>query len=259
MSKILISMKNAIESDKVIFDKYHETHYKELHEWRDYELTSKGFEEWYYNCLPKEKTARILDIGCGDGKFLFYLTKKGYRNIEGLELSAQQANEARKNVNCPIHAVDDTQNFLFKKSNTYQLVTLNDVLEHIPKRKVVKFLQAVHDALKPGGNVIVNVPQASGFTGLFCRYNDFTHETLFTELSLRQVLCSARLSNVKFIQQKLPVKFTFRHLSYRVARQLWFLVLKLIYTIELPGEKHPSSFQGRLVASANRSLQIKNE
>jgi hypothetical protein len=27
-----------------IFEKYHETFYNELHGWRDYELTSKGYE-----------------------------------------------------------------------------------------------------------------------------------------------------------------------------------------------------------------------
>ena len=60
---------------KEIFEKYYETHYKNLHEWRDYELTSKGFGEWYYDCLSTDKKVRILDIGCGDGKFLFFLQK----------------------------------------------------------------------------------------------------------------------------------------------------------------------------------------
>ena len=36
------------------------------------------------------------------------------------------------------------------------------------------------------------------------------------------------------------------------------LALKLIYIIELPAERHPGSFQGRLVASAMRP-QIEND
>ena len=239
---------------KEIFEKYHETFYKDMHGWRDYELTSKGYGEWYYACLPRDKTARILDIGCGDGKFLFFLQQKGYDEIEGLELSAQQANEARKRVKCPIHAVDDTISFLQKAFNTYHMITMNDVLEHVPKEETVKFLKAVYDAIRPGGLAVINVPQVSGFASLFCRYNDFTHQTLFTEMSLKQVLFSAGFSNVKFIPQKWPLKWTPRHLAYRFARLLWYRILKLIYTIESPGEKHPSSFQVRLVASASRPV-----
>jgi len=239
--------------NKEIFEKYNETFYKDLHGWRDYELTSQGYSEWYYGCLPADKNARILDIGCGDGKFLFFLNNKGYYNIEGMELSTQQAEEARKHVKFPIHEVGDTKSFLKKSVNTYQMITMNDVLEHVPKQETISFLKTVHDAIKPGGNVVVNVPQVSGFTSLFCRYNDFTHQTLFTEMSLRQVLFSSGFSKVIFIPQKWPLKWTPRHLTYRFARLLWYSILKLIYTIESPGEKHPSSFQVRLVASASRS------
>ncbi|MGD8762771.1 MAG: class I SAM-dependent methyltransferase [Desulfobacteraceae bacterium] len=237
-----------------ILENYYETHYKNLHGWRDYELTSKGFGQWYYDCLSTDKEIRILDLGCGDGKFLFFLQKNGYANIEGLELSSQQAEEARKHVKCPIHVVEDTSAFLQKHPGAYQIITVNDVLEHIPKQETVSFLQSAFEALEPGGNIVINVPQVSGFASLFCRYIDFTHETLFTEISLKQVLFSAGFSNIRFIPQKLPLKWTPRHLAYRLARRLWYCILKLIYTIELPAEKHPSTFQIRLVASARRPL-----
>ncbi len=245
--------KDDIDS-KEIFEKYHETFYKDMHGWRDYELTSKGYGEWYYDCLPTDKTAKIIDIGCGDGKFLFFLEQKRYQKIEGLELSIQQAEEARKNVKCPIHAVNDTISFLQKTSNTYHMITMNDVLEHIPKKETVRFLKAVLNAIRPGGLVVINVPQVSGFTSLHSRFIDFTHETIFTEMSLKQVLFSAGFSDIKFIPQKWPLKWTPRHLTYRFARLLWYGILKLIYTIESPGEKHPSSFQVRLVASASRPV-----
>jgi 2-polyprenyl-3-methyl-5-hydroxy-6-metoxy-1,4-benzoquinol methylase len=239
-------------NDKEIFEKYHDTIYEEKHEWRDYELTSAGFGEWYYNCLPTDKRARILDIGCGDGKFLFFLQRKGYTRIEGLELSSRQAEEARKHVECPIHVVDDTLAFLRKHSSIYQTITMNDVLEHVPKNETVSLLRGILMALQPNGCVVVNVPQVSGFTSVFCRYNDFTHETLFTEMSLKQVLLLAGFSDIRFISQKWPLKWTPRHLAFRLVRLLWYGILKLIYTIESPGEKHPRSFQVRLVASANR-------
>ena len=250
--------KRVNRNSKEIFQKYHETFYEDLHGWRDYELTSAGFGEWYYDCLPADKKARILDIGCGDGKFLFFLQQIGYTDIEGLELSSQQGEEARRNVKCPVHVVDNTSTFLQEHPSTYQMIAMNDILEHVPKYETVNFLRAVLGALRPGGNAVINVPQVSGFTSLFCRYNDFSHETLFTEMSLKQVLSLAGLSDIRFIRQKWPLKWTPRHLAYRLARLLWYAILKLIYTIESPGEKHPGSFQVRLVASANRSMYNAN-
>jgi SAM-dependent methyltransferase len=239
---------------KEMFDNYNETYYRDLHEWRRYELTSKGFGQWYYDCLPTDKRSKILDIGCGDGKFLFFLQNTGYQQLEGLELSAQQAKEAKKHVKCHIHVVDETSAFLEKNMTSYDVITMNDVLEHVSKQETLHFLKAVFKAIKPGRNVVINVPQVSGFTSLYCRYNDFTHETLFTELSLKQLLSSAGFSNIRFIPQKWPLKWTFRHIGYRFARFLWHSILKLIYTIESPGEKHPSSFQIRMVASAIRPV-----
>jgi predicted TPR repeat methyltransferase len=240
------------ETGTPCFQGYYESFYKGLHEWRDYEKVSMGHAEWYYDCLPSNREAKILDIGCGDGKFLFFLRQRGYANIEGLELSARLADLTTKRVNCPVHLVTDTLEFLCCNQNRYDTICMNDVLEHIPKSDTISFLAAVRASLVPGGNMVVNVPQVSGFTSLYCRYNDFTHETIFTEMSLRQVLLLAGFSDIRFIKEKWPLKLTPRHLAYRFARAVWFLLLKLIYFIEQPGEMHPRSYQVRTVASAIR-------
>ncbi len=232
------------------FQRYYETFYKDLHEWRDYEKVSKGFAEWYHDCLPSNREAKILDIGCGDGKFLFFLRKNGYTHIEGLEMSTHLADFTAKQVGCPVHVVSDTIEFLGCHPGRYDTICMNDVLEHIPKPAMISFLSAIGESLKPGGNLVVNVPQASGFTSLYCRYNDFTHETLFTEMSLRQVLRLAGFGDIRFVKENWPLKLTPRHLAYRFARAVWFLLLKLIYFIEQPGEIHPRNFQIRIVASA---------
>ena len=107
-----------------IFEKYHETFYDELQGWRNYEVTSKGYGEWYYDCLPDDKNSMILDIGCGDGKFIFFLEQKGYTRIEGLELSFQQAEAARKNVKSPIHDVNDTISFLHDPNKYVPMISV---------------------------------------------------------------------------------------------------------------------------------------
>lgn len=246
-------MNKTVDDKNLSITNYYESFYKGLHEWRDYENVSRGYGEWYYDCLPSDKTAGILDIGCGDGKFLFYLRQRGFTGAEGLELSPQMAAEAAKHVDCHIHLVDNTIDFLNEKPAGFQTITMNDVLEHIPKSETINFLSAVKVALAPGGNVVVNVPRVAGFTSLYCRYNDFTHQTIFTEMSLKQVLLLAGYDHVRFVKEKWPLKLTPRHLTYRLARWVWHIFLRGIYFIEQPGEIHPPNFQVRLVASANRS------
>ena len=195
---------------------------------------------------------RILDIGCGTGIIL--KLSKYFGVAYGMELSSEAIRFLRQR-DLNLIAQADANKCLPFKNNAFALITCLDVLEHVPKKEVVSFLRAVIEALQPGGNAVINVPQVSGFTSLFCRYNDFTHETLFTEMSLRQVLSLAGFSDMRFIREKWPLKYTPRHLAYRLVRLLWYIILKLIYTIESPGERHPGSFQSRLVASASRPLQ----
>jgi predicted TPR repeat methyltransferase len=238
------------EQGNPFFQNYYDSFYKGLHEWRDYEKVSMGFAQWYHDCLPSDRQSRILDIGCGDGKFLFFLKQNGYNHLEGIELSAELAEMAGKRLGCPVHAVRDSLEFLKRHRGCYHTITMNDVLEHVPKEEIIHFLSAVREALVAGGNLVVNVPQVSGFTSLYCRYTDFTHQIIFTELSLRQVLWLSGFRHVRFIREEWPFKLSPRHLSYRLLRWAWFCLLKLIYFIEQPYEISPRSFQSRIVVSA---------
>lgn len=40
----------------------------------------------YSNILPNDNQAKILDIGFGYGSFIYYLQRKKYENISGIEI-----------------------------------------------------------------------------------------------------------------------------------------------------------------------------
>ena len=40
--------------------------------------------------LPQDRNTRILDLGCGYGALLYWLQQAGYRNLEGIDRSAEQ-------------------------------------------------------------------------------------------------------------------------------------------------------------------------
>lgn len=47
------------------------------------------------NEINSDKTLKILDVGCGTGRHLIEMTKRGY-NVSGIDLSASQLARARE-------------------------------------------------------------------------------------------------------------------------------------------------------------------
>jgi hypothetical protein len=68
------------------------------------------------------------------------------------------------------------------------MILIKAVLEHIPKQEVIPLLERIKHALKPGGLVLVDVPNMDWLFAQHERYMDFTHEVGFTLESLRQVM-----------------------------------------------------------------------
>jgi SAM-dependent methyltransferase len=96
---------------------------------------------------------RLLDIGTHAGRFLHLAHGAGWQP-EGVELNARTAAFAQARTGWPVHRVNiDRLTFAGKR---YGVVTLIDVLEHIPDPVVL--LTRIREALSPGGWVAVKVP-----------------------------------------------------------------------------------------------------
>ena len=81
----------------------------------------------------------------------------------------------------------DYRDSLGRRAGELAAVTATDVLEHLTKDEVLETLDRVAAALKPGGVFVARVPNAvSPFSG-HIRHGDFTHETWYTDRSVRQL------------------------------------------------------------------------
>ena len=79
---------------------------------------------------------------------------------------------------------------------SFDFISAIDLLEHIPKGRVLEPLDLVYASLSPSGNFLCQVPNLAAFyTPLFCI--DFSHETPFTPSSLKQALRIAGFTNVR--------------------------------------------------------------
>src|SRR6185436_4002116 len=97
--------------------------------------------------------ASLLDVGCGDGHFLEVAQRGGWRG-DGIEFSPEGARRAAARLKRPIAVGHLASASLLP--GPYDVVTLWHVLEHLPEPRPM--LQAVRRRLRPGGLLVVAVP-----------------------------------------------------------------------------------------------------
>lgn len=144
------------------------------------------YDHYLRGWLPADRSARIADVACGAGGLLRFFQSRGYGQLDGVDVSGEQVTIARAVV--PGVVEGDVVEFLKQRPGSFDLVTAFDIIEHLTKDEVFALLDACHTALRPGGRLILQTPNAdSPFFGTI-RYGDFTHETCFTPHSLGWVL-----------------------------------------------------------------------
>ncbi len=109
---------------------------------------------------------KMLDIGCCWGAFLHNARSRGF-NVEGVEITQQNAEYARSHLNINVKT-GQFINLPFQ-SNSYDLVTMLHVLEHIPYSK--KALSIIYNILKPGGMFCGIVPNIKSFLSIALKEN----------------------------------------------------------------------------------------
>lgn len=108
--------------------------------------------------LNFSKELKILDMGCGDGYFSTQLQQNLSKAlIVGADFNLRALRFARILSNDSPFIANSVVSLAFKKE-TFDLIFLLDVLEHLNKVDREQALNQVLDALKPGGEFVLSVP-----------------------------------------------------------------------------------------------------
>lgn len=217
-------------------------HYRRFHD--DTEVHAETMARWLASMLqpylPEDRATTTVDIGCGYGFALRALRNQGFTNLQGVEVSPQQASRCNS-AGFIVAVTANSQSWLEERRGAFGMILLLDVLEHLPPTDQIPLLRAIYNSLLPGGRLILTVPNANAILSSRWRYIDFTHFSSFTEHSLYFVLRNAGFTSIHMDASKglgpAPWRLWRPHdrasLRKWLVRWAWLQVFKA----EIPWEK----------------------
>jgi SAM-dependent methyltransferase len=188
---------------------------------RDYELQTHQAEDrhWWYrgrrvvlervlDGLDLPSGARILDAGCGSGRNMIELARRG--TVTGVELSAPSVEKARER-DCGEVIEGSVLEMPFAE-DSFDLAVSLDVIEHLEDD--LGALRELRRTVAPGGALLVTVP---AYQWLWSGHDEINHhERRYTRRSLQTVAEQAGWNQTRttyFNSLLLPVAILLRVLD----------------------------------------------
>lgn len=103
--------------------------------------------------LAHEPAGKLLDVGCGGGRFLNRMKKRGW-NVEGIDFDVQTTNKVTARYGIKTHVGDLAQCAL--PASSFDVITMSQTVEHLydPNATLRESLRI----LKPGGLLVMTTP-----------------------------------------------------------------------------------------------------
>lgn len=177
--------------------------------------------DWYFRgWLPDDRDAPIADLACGSGGLLLFFKQRGYRTLAGCDISPDQIGRARR-IGFTVERAE-VLDWLAGHEDRFALITALDLIEHLTRSEALRFLELARSALRAGGRLILQTPNAAAPCGMDYRYNDMTHEWCYNPNQLERLLRRAGFGGIVFREQG-PVPW-----GYSATSTLRWLVWKLL-------------------------------
>ncbi|MGD1057391.1 MAG: class I SAM-dependent methyltransferase [Solirubrobacteraceae bacterium] len=228
---------------------------------RDYELQTHQAEDrhWWYRGrrtvldgviaeLGLPANARILDAGCGSGRFMVELAKRG--TVTGVELSDTSVALAQRRAIGEVVA-GSVLEMPFPDAN-FDLAVSLDVIEHL--QDDLAALREFRRVVAPGGALLVTVP---AYQWLWSSHDEINHHhRRYTRRSLQRVAEQAGWKQVRttyFNSLLLPVAILLRVLerfstkTTESSLDLWIPPEPLNWVLE-----RPLALEAALIARGGR-------
>jgi len=218
----------------------------DLKNYNNFKYLSWGLEYYSYmsftvNYISQLNFSDLLDVGCGDGRLINELSQNfPERNFYGVDMS-QSAIFLAKGLNYHYKNTSFVCQDFSQIQNQFDIVVLNEVLEHIPDDIYQQFCKNIITKMKKGGVLVITVPTKNYplISKHFRHYNIGMIKNDFSDLSLEEIkyifsyssfskyilAILSRIPYIKFIE-RLINKFFLQRSSEKKAKHLFVTLIK---------------------------------
>jgi len=173
---------------------------------RPYTKYPEKLISYLFNAFQMKEGMTLLEPGCGRGEHLRLFKELGLE-VHGVDLSPQ-APLLASDLNISVSDLESAS--LPFPDNHFDVIYSKSFLEHV--RDPSEFLKEAYRVLKPGGLILSMVPDWESQYKKF--YDDYTHVSPFTIISLKNIQLVIGFENVKVYKfRQLPLVWKYPRLN----------------------------------------------
>jgi 2-polyprenyl-3-methyl-5-hydroxy-6-metoxy-1,4-benzoquinol methylase len=189
------------------------------------------YDDNYRSLLPHEHDAPILDLGCGQGDFVRYLSDLGFRNVTAVDRESEVIPALRQLPGVTSKMAEATAGTVEHHPGGWALIVAKQMIYYFDRRDAPSFVAALAEALAPEGRLVVEVFNGALLSSRFTELKDPGILTAYTENGLRRLLEQNGFT-VEHLFGAISRRSGLNGALYSIARALWFRLYRLLLIVE---------------------------
>lgn len=189
---------------------------------------------------------RVLDIWCGQGYFAEYCKNIWVKYFTGFDLDNHIIDYCKKILPEYIFSAGDIHEHLLQNKDTYDIVFMSHVFEHITLDKVDNMIQLIYSSLNQWWIWINIMPNAGSlFMWTYGRYIDLTHIKIYDHNSFSQLLMSNNIwiENIKYYNYYNPTILKTNSRIFMFWTKIFSYFFKIIISLAWYPTSHIHTFE----------------
>ena len=166
--------------------------------------THKKFQRQYGHLVDSlPMGSEIMDVGCGTGILLSWLSRKPRLKLRGIDTSPSCIQLAQELLGSRAEVQGANAVELTSWQPRFRGIFCMDMIEHVEKDSDLwDILRGIQRALLPNGFFVIKTPNMANLFAAYSRYFDATHHRGFTRTSLTQILEAAGFTKIEFMKRR---------------------------------------------------------
>jgi len=221
----------------------------------------REYHKAFFKYFPSNVRGKLLDVGCGDGRFLRHAKEQGFE-VWGIDFDKKSVENVKRNLGIETvfaMSLEEFYEYAKEKNLKFDVITFFEVLEHQDKPR--EFLEMVKGLLREGGYIAGSVPNREMV--LFESFRKYTYVDLpphhFLRFSQKSLENAIKLSG--FEDPNVFAILAYELLYYYIEIKLFGRLYKLrnLFKGLVLGDKRKAaaSVDDILASSTSRSEKIR--